>query len=238
MKHPLEKKLKISFQNQKLLNRALTHRSYLNEHPKEKAVSNERLEFLGDAVLEFLTSQFLYQKFPSFPEGKLTNLRSKLVCDRSLAHIAQKLNLGKHLHLSHGEEESGGRNNPSLLSDALEALIGALYLDQNLKIVTNFLQVHLFPTLEQVSQYPDFKSNFQEIAQTKFKITPDYKTIKAVGPDHEKIFTIAVFLQNKLWGRGVGKSKQEAEQKAAQQALQNLSKTNLRGWSGSKPLVK
>ena len=225
MKHPLEKKLKISFQNQKLLNQALTHRSYLNEHPKEKAVSNERLEFLGDAVLEFITSQFLYQKFPSFPEGKLTNLRSKLVCDRSLAHVAQKLTLGKYLHLSRGEEESGGRNNPSLLSDAFEALIGALYLDQNLKSVTNLLQTHLFPILEQVSQYPDFKSDFQEMAQTKFKITPDYKTLQTSGPDHKKTFTVAVFLQSKLWGRGVGKSKQEAEQKAAQQALAKIQRS-------------
>lgn len=215
----LEKKLGVSFQNKELLIRAFVHRSYLNEHPEEKLASNERLEFLGDAILEFLTSEFLYQKFPHFSEGELTNLRSKLVCDRSLAKIAQKLKLGDFLLLSRGEEESGGRENPSLLGNTFEAILGAIYLDQGLKAVKKFLEAHLFSTIKEVKKYRDYKSDFQEIAQEKFKITPVYQTLEEAGPDHTKIFTVGVYLEKKLWGRGVGKSKQEAEQAAAQKAL-------------------
>lgn len=219
MNHPLEKKLKIVFKNSLLLKRALTHRSYLNEHPGEKLASNERLEFLGDAVLEFLVSQFIYQQFPHYPEGKLTNLRSKLVCDRSLAKIAKRLEIGEHLLLSRGEEESGGRENLSLLANAFEALIGAIFLDQGLTAANSFLESYLFPTIEEAKNYRDYKSDFQEQAQEQFRITPTYRILKTSGPDHGKIFTVGVFLAKKPWGRGVGKSKQAAEQAAARHAL-------------------
>ncbi len=215
----LEKTLGVSFKNKNLLIQAFVHRSYLNEHPKEGFVSNERLEFLGDAILEFLTSHFLYQKFPSFPEGELTNLRSKLVCDRSLSEIAMKLKLGDYLLLSRGEEGSGGRKNPSLLSNALEAVLAAIYLDQGLVALKKFLESHLFPTIKLAKKYRDYKSDFQEIVQEKFKITPTYKTLREAGPDHAKVFDVGVYLDKKLWGRGEGKSKQEAEQAAAKKAL-------------------
>jgi len=222
MYHKLSNKLRISFKDKNLLIGAFVHRSYLNEHPEKKISSNERLEFLGDAVLELLASDFLYQKFPNLPEGKLTSLRSKLVCDYSLSKIAKKLELGNYLLLSHGEEESGGRKNPSLLGNVFEALLGAIYLDQGLSTVKKFLDIHLFPTIEEAKKHRDYKSDFQEIAQEKFKITPIYKTLKEVGPDHAKTFTLNVYLDKKLWGRGVGKSKQEAEQAAAQKAITKI----------------
>jgi len=225
MYHKLEKKLKVSFKKEKLLIQAFVHRSYLNEHPNEGFVSNERLEFLGDAILEFLTSHFLYQKFPNHPEGKLTNLRSKLVCTRSLSKIAKTIGLGEYLLLSRGEEESGGRKNPSLLANTFEAVLGAVYLDQGLAGAKKFLVAHLFPTIKTAKKYRDYKSDFQEISQEKFKITPAYKTLRKAGPDHAKIFTAGVYLDKKLWGRGVGKSKQEAEQQAAQKALEKVKAT-------------
>jgi len=218
--HNLEKKLKLSFKNKKLLIKAFVHRSYLNEHPNEKLSSNERLEFLGDAVLEFLTSTFLYQKFPQFSEGKLTSLRSKLVCDHSLSKIAKKLHFGEYLLLSRGEEESEGRKNPSLLANAFEAILGAVYLDQGLTAVRNFLNIHLFPFIDEAKKYQDYKSEFQKIAQEKLKITPNYQTLKENGPDHAKIFTIGVYLNKKIWGRGVGRNKHQAEQRAAKEGLE------------------
>ena len=216
------RKLKISFKKKSLLTRAFVHRSYLNEHPNEDLVSNERLEFLGDAVLGFLTSKFLYQKFPQFAEGKLTNLRSKLVCERSLAKIGRKLDLGQRLLMSRGEEESGGRENPSLLANTFEALLGAIYLDQGLAAVKEFLNAHLFPTLKEAKKYRDYKSDFQKITQEKFEIAPTYKILKEAGPDHAKIFIVGIYLKKKPWGRGEGKSKQEAEQKAAKKALEKI----------------
>jgi len=219
MYRQLEKKLKINFKNKKLLIKALTHRSYLNEHPDKNLISNERLEFLGDAVLEFLVSHFFYLKFPDYSEGQLTRLRSKLVCDQSLARVAQKLNLGQYLLLGRGEELSGGRKNPSLLSNTFEALLGAIYLDQGLKKAKEFVKKHLFSRIEKIKKIKDYKSDFQIISQEKFKITPTYKTLKTTGPAHNRCFSVGVFLKNKLWGRGEGKSKQEAAQKAAKQAL-------------------
>jgi len=219
-----EKKLGFAFKNKNLLIEAFVHRSYLNEHPNEDLIANERLEFLGDTVLEFLTSRFLFQKFPNFSEGELTNLRSKLVCTRSLAKIAKKLDLSFYLLLSRGEEESGGRENASLLANTFEALLGAIYLDQGIDQTQDFLQLHLFPTIEKAKEYQDYKSNFQRICQEKFKITPVYKTLEESGPDHAKTFTEGVYIDKKLWGRGEGKSKQEAEQEAAKKALDKLDK--------------
>lgn len=201
---------------------AFVHRSYLNEHPQQKLTSNERLEFLGDAIMEFIVSEVLYQKFPNYSEGKLTSLRSKLVCDRSLSKIAKKLQLGDYLLLNRGEEESGGRENPTLLSNTFEAVLGAIYLDQGLLAVKKFLNTYLFPTVKEAKKFKDYKSDFQEIAQKKFKITPIYKTLKETGPDHAKTFVVGVYLGKKLYGKGVGKSKQEAEQSAAKNALEKL----------------
>ena len=215
------RKLKISFKKKKLFVKVFIHRSYLNEHPNEGLASNERLEFLGDAVLEFLTSKFLYQKFPQFAEGKLTSLRSKLVCERSLAKIGRKLGLGQRLLMSRGEEKSGGREKPALLANTFEALLGAIYLDQGLTTAKKFLKAHLFPTLKEVKKYRDYKSDFQKIAQEKFEITPTYKILKETGPDHAKTFIVGVYLKKKPWGRGEGKSKQEGEQKAAKKALES-----------------
>ncbi len=221
MNHPLEKKLKIIFHDQSLLKRALTHRSCLNEQ-KGSAESNERLEFLGDAILEFLVSRFLYQEFPADAEGQLTSLRSKLVCDHRLSKIATKLEIGQYLLLSRGEDESGGRTNLSLLADAFEALIGAVYLDQGLPAVEQLLNDHLFPTIEEARSRQDYKSIFQERTQEKFRITPTYQTLQASGPDHDKNFIVGVFLDKKLWGKASAGSKQAAEQQAAQKALEKL----------------
>lgn len=215
----LEKTLGLVFKNKNLLKGSFVHRSYLNEHPDEGLVSNERLEFLGDAVLEFLASEHLFQKFPQLSEGKLTSLRSKLVCEQSLAGIGLELGLGQLLLLSRGEEESGGRKNLSLLSNTFEALLGAIFLDQGLTAVRKFLEKHLFPKLETLQKLRDYKSEFQEEAQAKFEMTPLYKILEEKGPDHDKLFKVGVFLGKKLWGRGEGKSKQAAEQKAAQEGL-------------------
>lgn len=221
MNHPLEKRLKIIFHDPSLLKRALTHRSCLNEQ-KGLTESNERLEFLGDAILEFLVSRFLYQQFPNAAEGKLTSLRSKLVCDHCLSKIAIKLEIGQCLLLSRGEDESGGRTNHSLLANAFEALVGAVYLDQGLPAVKQLLNDYLFPAIEEAKSRQDYKSIFQERTQKKFRITPIYQTLQASGPDHDKNFMVGVFLDKKLWGKGGAGSKQAAEQQAAKKALEKL----------------
>lgn len=211
------------FKNLQLLEEAFTHRSYLNENPQRNLVSNERLEFLGDAVLSFLVSKLLFQKFPRLPEGDLTNLRSAIVCTKTLCRTAKNLNLGEKLKLSRGEETSGGRNNPSLLANTFEAFLGALYLDQGIEEAENFLKTCLFPFLSEIiksDSYKDFKSRFQEIVQEKAKISPVYKILKTIGPDHAKKFTVGVYVKEKLIGQGSGWSKQEAEQEAAKTALE------------------
>lgn len=207
----------VQFKNAKLLETALTHRSYLNEHPDVRQ-SNERLEFLGDSVLSLLTSTQLYQEFPRYPEGKLTSLRASLVRAKTLATAAKKLNLGQYLLMSRGEEKSGGRANPSLLANAFEALIGAIYLDGGLETVSNFLKKNL--TLSQ--DVYDFKSKFQEAVQEKNRVSPEYKIVSETGPDHDKTFTVAVYVGKNLVATGVGKSKQEGEQEAAKLAIENL----------------
>lgn len=210
------------FKNKSLLKEAFTHRSYLNE-TREKLNSNERLEFLGDAVLELLVSEHLFHRFPNFPEGRLTNLRSAIVRAESLARVARKLNLGEKLLMSKGEEEGGGRKNLSLLANCFEALLGALYLDQGINRVKEFLQATLFiyvPEIIKKRIYQDFKSYLQEKVQEKTKISPIYKVLKEVGPDHQKIFTVGVYVKDKKMGQGRGKSKQEAEQEAAKEGLE------------------
>ncbi len=220
----LQKKLNITFKDPKLLKTALTHRSYLNEEHTAK-VSNERLEFLGDSVLSILVSTELYNKFKSYPEGKLTSLRSLLVKTKTLSELAKTLNLGDFLLISKGEEKSGGRNNPSLLADTFEAVLGAIYLDQGIEIAKEFLKKNLFPLITDVSEnseIQDYKSTLQETTQDKAKVSPTYQVLGESGPDHDKTFTVGVFLEGKLLAKDEGRSKQDAEQNAAKLALEAL----------------
>jgi len=222
----LQQQTGTQFTNQELLKQAFYHRSYLNEakHIKE---SNERLEFLGDAILSFLSSEFLYKEYPQYPEGILTNIRSSIVKTQSLGAAAKKLGFGEHLFLSKGEEEGGGRNNISLLADSFEAFLGALFLDQGLSSAKAFLKSYLFPAIHTIvtnKSYVDFKSYLQEIIQESYKISPNYEVIKTEGPDHDRTFWIDVQVGKKTLGSGVGKSKQEGEQQAAQNALEKMKK--------------
>ncbi|MFI5241177.1 MAG: ribonuclease III [Microgenomates group bacterium] len=212
--------LKKMFKDEKFLDLALTHRSWLNEHKGARS-SNERLEFLGDAVLEFIVSRELYKSFPDKEEGFLTALRANLVNTTSLADIALNLNLGEIIYLSKGEEETGGRENPSLLADTVEAIIGALFIDQGLDKAAEFIHDNLLKDLEKRSKLPlkDSKSLLQEYVQAKGLSTPRYKVIEESGPDHDKRFIIEVLIGEKSWGRGEGKSKAQAEQEAAKSAL-------------------
>ncbi len=210
------------FKNQAFLINALTHRSALNEHISTSPESNERLEFLGDAVLELVTTKFLYDKFPKEQEGMLTAFRSALVKTTTLAEVAQSLDLGSKLYMSKGEEASGGRSNTSLLANAVEATIGALYLDQGLDAVEKFLEEHLFPKFEEIRAkklYKDPKSQLQELVQARSLAAPEYIVVNEKGPDHDREFTIKVRIAGQDAGTGKGKSKQVAQQVAAQYVL-------------------
>jgi len=213
--------LGIPFRNT-TIKQAFIHRSYLNES-KKATTSNERLEFLGDSILSYLVSDYLYRNYPNLPEGELTNLRSSVVKTSTLAALAKSLNLGSYLLLSRGEEESGGRDNPSILADTFESFLGAIYLDQGISACLKILNKILFPLLPKILKeklYKDAKSSFQEIVQEVSKISPIYKVTAEKGPDHAKLFTIAVMVGNTLWAIGKGKSKQEGEQDAARAALE------------------
>lgn len=220
----LAETLGVNFKNLELLSQALTHRSYLNEN-KGIRQSNERLEFLGDSVLSILTSVELFRKFPAYPEGQLTNLRSALVRAKTLSVLAKKLHLGEYLLMSRGEEKSGGRENESLLADTFEAVLGAVFLDSGLKTANAILSQYLFPKISELERQEsifDYKSKLQELTQQQTKVSPTYKVIGESGPDHDKIFKVAVMLGTKSLSEGTGKSKQEAEQSAAKLALQAL----------------
>lgn len=222
----LQANIHVTFRDQTLLKQAFIHRSYLNES-KEFLHSNERLEFLGDAVLSFVTSQYLYRTYPNFPEGILTNIRSTLVKTQSLSDVAVTLHLGDLLQLSRGEESCGGRKNSSLLADSFEALLGALFLDQGVDAATTFLTSVLFPrtsTIIETKSYVDYKSMLQEITQSQTKLSPTYTVVKSEGPDHNKIFWVEVATAHQTIGAGSGKSKQEAEQNAAASALEKYPK--------------
>lgn len=216
-----------SFRNKQLLMTALSHRSSLNERSSGTTAkeSNERLEFLGDAVLELATTQFLYDRFPAEQEGVLTAYRSALVKTTTLAEVARELNLGEKLYLSKGEEATGGRSNEGLLADVTEAVIGALYLDQGLDAVIKFLKENLFVKFDEILKqklYRDHKSQLQELVQAQGFPTPAYEVIKAEGPDHDKEFTVQVLVDGTVKGTGSGKSKQQAQQQAAAMALTTL----------------
>lgn len=223
----LEKSLNIQFKNQSFLELAFTHRSYLNEARQKYLTSNERLEFLGDTILSFIVSNFLYQQFPKIPEGDLTNYRSALVCARTLSVVAKKLNLGLYLKMSKGEENGGGKDNPSLLANTVESLIGAIYLDKGVNTTRDFIYKFILPNLTEIiknKRVKDYKSLFQEVVQEKSKISPVYKVLDSWGPDHAKNFKIGVFINKELISQGCGKSKQEAEQEAAKTGIEKWEK--------------
>ena len=213
--------LKILFDDKNLLAQALTHKSWVNEHPGERE-SNERLEFLGDAILEFVISKDLYVRFPSKEEGYLTALRANLVNTQNLASLAIKLGVGESLFLSKGEEEGGGRKNTSLLADTVEAIIGALFLDKGLPSTEEFITLNLVSEIPEKVGRPlkDPKSRLQEYIQAEGLPAPKYKVAEESGPDHKKSFILEVVVGDKALAKGEGKSKSEAEQKAAEAALE------------------
>ncbi len=215
----------ITFHDQSLLLRALTHPSYLNEHPDTGLEDNERLEFLGDAVLDFVSAELLYHRFPEAPEGRLTRLRAALVRTETLAHFAEQTRVGEALLLGRGEEESGGRQRTTNLCAVFEALMGALYLDQGLDAVRVYSRPLFDAALGDIVRLEldkDAKSQLQEWSQAHLGLTPLYQTVDSRGPDHAKEFTVGVFIDGKLYGQGTGPSKQAAAQAAARDTLKML----------------
>lgn len=217
----LEKKIDINFNKPEILQEAMVHRSYINEHSDCETDHNERLEFLGDAVLELVVTDYLFHNYKN-PEGELTNWRAALVRGTTLKEVADKLKLGEYLYLSKGEELSGGRERELILANVVEALIGAIYEDQGYDRAKDFIMqeiVSKFANILETKAYLDSKSRLQELAQEKIGITPVYKLVSESGPDHAKQFLMAVFVGEKEYGRGSGSSKQLAEQDAAQIAI-------------------
>ncbi len=220
----LQEALGYRFADPGYLLRALTHRSYLNES-REKAEDNERLEFLGDAVLDLVISEDLLQRYPSSAEGELSKMKARIVSEPTLANLARRLNLGAHLRIGRGEELTRGREKPSLLSDALEAVIAAVYLDGGAAAARDvILRMFREPMLEilQGEAALDYKTEFQELCQRLFDLLPTYTLIGATGPDHQKTFEVQLSIRGRTYGTGVGRTKKEAEQRAAKEALDQL----------------
>lgn len=222
-----EKLIGMEFKDKDLLRQAFTHRSFLNEHKNLKGRHNERLEFLGDAVLELVITHYLYDEYPEKNEGDMTSIRSALVNATTCAEVAKKLEVNDYLLLSRGEAKDQGRARQYILANALEAIIGAIYIDLGYEKARDFILEHIAPMTEQIVEeelWADAKSKFQEKAQDIEGVTPSYKTTKEVGPDHDKKFTVGVFLGDRLVSEGEGDSKQDAEQSAARNALKE------KGW--------
>ena len=225
----LEKKLNYTFRDPALLSEALSHSSYANEHRSAGLNSNERLEFLGDSVLGFVTAEFLFAQHPDLPEGDLTRIRAALVCEQSLYEVARKLDLGSYLKLGRGEEAGGGRKRTSILADATEAVFAAVYLDGGMEAASALIhRVLLDKEREEVveERRRDYKTQLQELVQRKSGSTLSYEMIGATGPDHAKIFEAAVLLNGEPLSAGTGRSKKEAEQTAARAALEKLAEQN------------
>jgi ribonuclease-3 len=223
-----EKKLNLNFTNKDLLREAFTHRSYINENKRSDLTHNERLEFLGDAVLELIVTDHLFKKYQDRTEGDLTSYRSALVNAVTLGEVAQRLGMNDYLLLSKGEAKDTGKARQIILANTFEAVIGAIYLDQGYEGAEAFIEQHLLPRIDEIVKkelWKDAKSVFQEKAQEEIGITPTYKVLKETGPDHDKKFVVAVFLGDELIAEAQGKSKQEAERAAAASGLEK------RGWN-------
>ncbi|MBU0981146.1 ribonuclease III [Patescibacteria group bacterium] len=222
----LEEQIGITFTDKSLLELAFVHKSYVNE-AEDQEKHNERMEFLGDAVLELCVTDYVFRTYPDQPEGELTNWRSALVKGKNLAKVARELHLGDYLKLSRGEELSGGRDKTYILANTTEALIGAIYLDKGYEKANKFVLKFIITMLDEIIKqklYIDAKSRIQELAQEKLSLTPRYDLLKESGPDHDKIFTMGIYFEKELIAKGTGPSKQEAEQAAAHKALQE------KGW--------
>jgi len=223
----IQKNIGITFKNPQLLEIALTHRSYLNEHQGAKIENNERLEYLGDAVLELIISDYIFRKYPGKAEGELTSIRSAVVRTESLAEESRKLGVGENLQMSKGEKDSGGENKDYLLANAYEAVLGAIYLDSGMEECVNFVNRTLVPKIDRIVEnnlFIDPKTQAQEIIQSRYKTTPTYVIVKEEGPDHDKKFTVALLINNKEKAQGQGTSKQKAEESAALAAIEKIGK--------------
>jgi len=219
----LQGRLGYTFTDAALLKAALTHSSYANENKKTSAASNERLEFLGDSVLGMTVAALIYQSEPELPEGRMTRLRAELVCEKSLAALSAKLRIGECILLGRGEEKGGGRERPSILADAVEAVLAAIYLDGGFAPVAELIKKYLAPCADRIAAgNTDYKTELQELVQEKTGRTLSYHITDESGPDHMKTFAVEVRLNGALTGRGEGKSKKEAEQNAAKEALDNI----------------
>ncbi|HIV61687.1 MAG TPA: ribonuclease III [Candidatus Butyricicoccus avistercoris] len=218
----LKDKIKYEFKNKVLLRKALTHSSYANEQRARHLQNNERLEFLGDSVLGFVTADYLYNQFPELPEGELTKLRAAIVCEQALYEVAKELGIDGAICLGHGEESSGGRQRPSILADAVEALLGAIYLDGGIEPAREFVLSFIPKSAERARQgrmFKDYKTTLQEIVQKNRQETLEYRLAGTSGPDHDKTFDMELLLNSNVFASGQGRSKKEAEQMAAKQAL-------------------
>lgn len=221
----LMKTINYKFKNEKLLINALTHRSYANEHLHLNLKDNERLEFLGDSVLDLMSTDYIVNKFKNLQEGEMSKIKSRLISENAFSTIATEINLGEYLYLSNGENSSGGRKRKSILGDAFEALVGAIYLDSDYYTTKNVILSYLKKTMEHLNSIEgilDYKTELQEYIQGIYKVTPEYRIIDATGPDHDKLFTVEVLINNKVIGKGVAKNKKEAEKHAAREALINM----------------
>ncbi len=218
----LQEAIGFQFDNETLLRQALVHRSFLNENPDFGLESNERLEYLGDALLDFVVGEYLYRRYPEMNEGELTSVRASLIKASTLARFARSMDLGQYVYLSHGEDERDGRNRGGLLADVFEALVAAIYLDRGLDKARAIVLPLVEPEATRIVEGGldrDHKSALQEWSQRELGITPIYRTVKEQGPDHAKVFTVEVLLDGEVYGRGEGRSKQSAEQRAAEEAL-------------------
>jgi ribonuclease-3 len=223
----LQKILKVTFADTKILLTAITHRSYLNEHREATWDHNERLEFLGDAVLELVVTDHLFKEYPDKPEGELTAIRAALVNTISLSIAAEKLGVNDYLLMSKGETKDVGRARQYILANVFEACIGAIYIDQGYDAAKEFISGRLYGRTDEIVKkrlWQDAKSRFQELAQEHASVTPTYETTGQAGPDHDRIFTVGVYLRNQIIAEGTGRSKQEAEQQAAERAIET------KGW--------
>ena len=223
-----QEKIGYQFQQEGLLRQALTHSSYANEHRMKKLSDNERLEFLGDAVLEIVTSDFLYHEHSDVPEGELTRVRASIVCEQTLAFCTRALNLGDYLFLGKGEDQTGGRKRKSILSDAFEAIIGAIYLDGGFANAKEFIHRFVLNNVEHMQLFYDSKTILQEIVQAHFKEELSYHLVGEEGPDHDKTFQVELQIGEQVYGIGKGRTKKSAEQEAAYKTILMLRKKNIK----------